>query len=123
MVHLGNHLKMTLDRGLRGRAREFYQGLLECKVLESPVPDLDLYEFADGVVLGLFVVDEPEAVLPETDHLKATWLEIKVDDPGAWKAKLQAFGVREVAFPDPSRFFFHAPGGQVFRLAPIDGGL
>ena len=123
MVHLGNHLKMMLHRSLRGQAREFYHGLLECKVLESPMPDLDLYEFADGVVLGLFIVDDPGAVLSETDHLKAAWLEIKVDDPAAWKARLEAFGVRKVAFPDPSRFFFHAPGGQVFRLAPIDGGL
>jgi hypothetical protein len=31
--------------------------------------------------------------------------------------------VTPVDFPDPTRFFFAAPGGQVFRLAPIDGGL
>jgi hypothetical protein len=55
--------------------------------------------------------------------LKATWLEIKVEDPGVWKARLLAFGVREVAYADPTRFYFQAPGGAVFRVAPMDDGL
>jgi hypothetical protein len=50
-------------------------------------------------------------------------MELKVDDPAAWKTKLLAFGVRPVEFPDLTRFFFQAPGGQVFRLAPLDGGI
>jgi hypothetical protein len=115
-------MKMDIPQHLRARTREFYAGLLGCKVLESPRPDLDLYEFAGGVVLGLFLVDQADA-LPEADHLKGTWLEIKVDDPAAWRARLQAFGVVEVDYPDPTRFYFQAPGGQVFRLAPMDGGL
>ena len=53
----------------------------------------------------------------------AAWMEIKVADPADWKARLQAFGVKEVDYPDPTRFYFQAPGGQVFRLAPLDGGL
>jgi catechol 2,3-dioxygenase-like lactoylglutathione lyase family enzyme len=122
MVHLGNHLKMDLPAQLRARAREFYGGVLGCKVVESSRPDLDLYEFAGGEVLGLFFV-EASAALSEADNLKATWLEIKVEDPAAWKARLVAFGVREVAYPDPMRFYFQAPGGAVFRVAPMDGGL
>ena len=122
MVHLGNHVKMTVAAALRARTRDFYAGLLGCRVLESPMADLDLYEFAEGVVVGLFFVDEAEAP-SEADCLKGTWLEIKVDDPAHWKARLQSFGVQEVEFPDPTRFFFQAPGGQVFRLAAMDGGL
>jgi hypothetical protein len=122
MVHLGNHLKMNLPAHLRARASQFYAGLLECKVLESPLPNLDLYEFAGSEVLGLFFVDAADAPT-EADYLKATWLELKVDDPTRWKARLQAFGVREVAYPDPTRFYFQAPGGPVFRLASMDGGV
>ena len=122
MVHLGNHLKMNLPAHLRLRSREFYAGLLECRVLESPLPELDLYEFAGSEVLGLFFVDAADAP-SEADYLKATWLEIKVDDPARWKARLQEFGVQEVEYPDPTRFFFQAPGGPVFRLAPMDGSL
>jgi len=113
---------MNVAAPLRARTRDFYAGLLGCKVLESPQADLDLYEFAEGVVLGLFFV-APWQAPSEADCLKGTWLEIKVDDPALWKERLQAFGVREVEFPDPTRFFFQAPGGQVFRLAAMDGGL
>jgi hypothetical protein len=51
------------------------------------------------------------------------WMELKVADPEALKARLLTFGVQEVEFPDPTRFFFQAPGGQVFRVAPLDGGI
>jgi 8-oxo-dGTP diphosphatase len=119
---VGNHGKIDLPRELRARAREFYAELLGCRVIESPRPDLDLYEFAGGFVLGLFLVDAADA-LSEADHLKATWLEIKVEDPAAYKARLLEFGVKEVDYPDPIRFYFQAPGGQVFRLALPEGGL
>ena len=122
MAHIGDHIKMTLPRHLRARTREFYAGLLACKVLESPLDDLDLYRFGGGFVVGLFFAEDEQA-LPEVDYLKATWLEIKVDDPLLLKTRLQEFGVREVEFPDPGRFYFQAPGGQVYRIAPMDGGL
>jgi len=122
MVTIGNHLKMNIPLEQRERTREFYAGLLKCKPMASPSPELDLYEFDGGFVLGLFF-GPAAASLSEAEHLRATWMELKVDDPAAWKTKLVAFGVRPVEFPDPTRFFFQAPGGQVFRLAPLDGDI
>ena len=122
MTQIGNHLKIVAAQSLRDRCRSFYQDLLGCRMLESPIADLDLYEFEGGFVLGIFFV-EAEETLPDADYLKATWLELKVPDPEAVKARLLHFGVKPVDFPDPTRFFFQAPGGQVFRLAPLDGGL
>lgn len=122
MVRIGNHLKMNVAHDLRQTTRDFYGGLLGCKRLPSPNPDLELYEFDGGFVLGLFFVDAAET-LSEAQYLKGMWMELKVDDPAAWKARLQAFGVTPVEFPDATRFFFAAPGGQVFRLAPLDGDL
>ena len=122
MVRIGNHLKMNVAHGLRQRCRDFYISLLKCEALASPVANLDLYEFEDGFVLGLFFVD-PAETLTDAQHLLGMWMELKVDDPSAWKARLLEFGVTAVDFPDPTRFFFAAPGGQVFRLAPLDGGL
>jgi catechol 2,3-dioxygenase-like lactoylglutathione lyase family enzyme len=122
MTQIGNHIKMTLPVRLRGRAREFYRDVLGCHTLESPLPELDLYEFDGGFVVGLFFAPDSE-VIPEADYLRATWLELKVAEPAALKSRLQAFGVTEVSYPDPTRFFFQAPGGQVFRLAPLDGGM
>ena len=122
MVQIGNHLKMNVAHNLRQRTRDFYVGLIECKPVESPRADLDLYEFDGGFILGLFFVD-PSETLTDAQYLRGTWMELKVDDPAAWKMRLEAFGVTTVEFPDPTRFFFAAPGGQVFRLAPLDGGL
>jgi hypothetical protein len=121
-VRVGNHLKMTVPERLRSQAREFYATVLGCRPLDSPRPDLDLYEFSGGFVLGLFFTSDAET-LSEAEHLKATWMELKVEDPAALKTQLLAFGVREVEYPDPTRFFFQAPGGQVFRVAPLDGEL
>jgi hypothetical protein len=122
MIMIGNHIKMNVPHALRQRTREFYIGLLSCTVLPSPRDDLDLYEFDGGFVVGLFFVEEKDAP-SESDYLRSAWLEIKSDDPDTLKVRLLTFGVKEVDYPDPTRFFFQAPGGQVFRLAPIEGGL
>ncbi len=123
MTVIGNHLKMHLARGLRERARQFYVDILGCKALEQhPYADLDLYEFEDGFVVGLFFVED-ENVLSEEDQLKAAWMEIKTTDPVSLERRLRQFGVTQVEFANTSRFYFQAPGGQVFRVAPMDGGL
>jgi hypothetical protein len=126
MVTIGNHLKMTVPSELKARTREFYGGLLGLKSIPSPAENLDLYEFPGGFVLGLFFSDESAELLAERDYLKSTWLELKVDDIAQWKERLLRFGVAEIQYDDPSRFaepyqrfFFQAPGGQVFRLAPL----
>jgi len=46
-----------------------------------------------------------------------------VTDPTAVKARLLAFGVTEVVYEDRTRFYFRAPGGCVFRLAVLGGGI
>jgi hypothetical protein len=126
MVTIGNHLKMTVASALKSKTRDFYSGLLGLESIPSPAENLDLYEFSDGFVLGLFFSDDPDELLSQPDYFKATWLELKVDDLAQWKERLQKFGVTEIPYEDPSRFaepyprfFFQAPGGQVFRLAPI----
>jgi catechol 2,3-dioxygenase-like lactoylglutathione lyase family enzyme len=123
MTRLGNHLKMHLAHTERERARRFYVDVLGCRMLNAPpYPDVDLYEFDDGTIVGLFFKEDSE-VLSVEDSEKATWLEIKTSDPGQLQKKLVEFEAERVDFPDPSRFYFRAPGGQVFRVAPLDGGL
>ncbi|MGZ3495568.1 MAG: VOC family protein [Syntrophales bacterium] len=122
-IIIGNHLKMHLPYHLRERASQFYTEILGCrKLADIPYPNLDLYEFQGGFVLGLFFCDEVDT-LSEKEQLKATWMEIKTDNPDALKQRLIDFDVHEVEFEDKSRFYFQAPGGQVFRVAPMEGGL
>jgi catechol 2,3-dioxygenase-like lactoylglutathione lyase family enzyme len=122
-IIIGNHLKMHLPFHLRERSLRFYTDILGCrKLADVPYPDLDLYEFQGGFVLGLFFCDEADT-LSEKEQLKATWMEIKTDKPEVLKQRLIDFGVQEVEFEDESRLYFQAPGGQVFRVAPLEGGL
>ena len=121
-ARIGNQLKMTLALGLRTESRAFYREVLGCRVLASPRPDLDLWEFEGGFVLGLFFVPSDE-VLSDAQYDRAPWLEIQATDSAAMKARLLAFGVPEVDYEDRTRFYFRAPGGCVFRLAPLGGGI
>jgi hypothetical protein len=121
-IIIGNHMKMNAPAALRERLREFYAGVLGCRTVAAPSPDFDVFEFAGGFVVGLFYGDSG-AVLSEQDQLKATWLELKAADPAKIKERLLKFGVRPVDYPDPTRFYFQAPGGQVWRVAPLDGGI
>ena len=122
MTTIGNHMKFSVHKNLRERVRSFYMDVLQCTTMPSPAPNLDLYLFTDKFVLGVFFCDEGE-VLSEEDHLKAAWLEIKTTDVQALKQRLVEFGVKVVDYADKSRFYFQAPGGQVLRLAPEDGGI
>ena len=122
MIHIGNHMKLNVSSSLRSKAQTFYEDVLGCKVMPSPMLDLDLFEFDGGFVLGIFFVDDTETLSNE-DHLKAAWLEIKTKNVDGLKRKLRKFGVKELDYVDKSRFYFQAPGGQVFRLAPMDGGI
>jgi len=122
MTMIGNHMKFNVHKSLRERVRTFYQDVLQCKTMPAPMPDLDLFLFEDGFVLGVFFCDETE-ILSEEEHLKAAWLEIKTNAVQDVRRRLRAFGVKEVDYADKTRFYFQAPGGQVFRLAPEDGGI
>jgi hypothetical protein len=122
MTIIGNHMKFNIQKNLRERVRSFYLDVLQCTMMPSPAPDLDLFLFADNFVLGVFFCEQSD-VLSEENHLKAAWLEIKTKDVQEAKRRLVDFGVKAVEYSDKSRFYFQAPGGQVFRLAPEDGGI
>ena len=122
MASIGNHMKFNVHKSLRDRVRSFYMDVLQCSTMPSPAPNLDLYLFSDQFVLGVFFCDESE-ILSEEAHLLAAWLEIKTNDVQSLQQRLVEFGVKEVDYADKSRFYFQAPGGQVFRLASEDGGI
>jgi hypothetical protein len=122
MTSIGNHMKFNVKKDLRERVRTFYLDVLQSTTIPSPAPDLDLFLFSNGFVLDVFFCEQAD-VLSEEDHLKAAWLEIKTKDVQNVQRRLVEFGVKEVEYSDKSRFYFQAPGGQVFRLAPEEGGI
>lgn len=103
---------------LRQKVRAFYVDLLGCQSLPAPSAALNLFQFADGFIFGVYFTEADEC-LPDNELLKATWLELKTDQPDALKQKLLAFGITEIPYPDKSHFYFQAPGGHVFRIAAV----
>jgi hypothetical protein len=120
MACLGNHVKVNAPARLRVRISKFYTDALGCRAMASPLENLDLFLFENDCVIGVFFVDERAALLEE-EFLKGAWLELKTPDVEELKQKVLNAGAKPVDWPDPARFYFQAPGGQVFRIAPLNG--
>jgi len=61
------------------------------------------------------VLYQDTAAVPEEIE-KAIWLELRSDEPVELRRKIVSFCVQEIAMPGAEHIYFHAPGGQVFRL-------
>lgn len=115
-VQIGNHMRTTAHPSKREEIQAFYAGLLGCKMLNVPHPNMDLFHFASDTFLGIYY---DSASLSEQEFMKATWLELKTDDAKALKETLLINGIKQFEYPDKEHFYFQAPGGQVYRLASL----
>ena len=127
MIAFGTHYLLTIAQSERQRVRDFYTGLLGCQLQSSDgetqnIPDnLDLFVFPGEEIVGVQYTEQLNEVLTPAEHRRGCWMEIKTDDIEGLKQKLLDFGVQEITdFWDPGHFYFHAPGGQVYRLIQID---
>ena len=126
-IAFGTHYLLTIKQGERKRVRAFYQGALGCElqahdhgVTANIPPNLDLFHFPGGVVLGVAYVDDKTPTLGSKEQRLACWLEIKTAAVEALVAKLKQLGVEEITdFWDKDHFYFHAPGGQIFRIVAL----
>ena len=119
-VIFGNHSAVRVQLTERDRVRRFYRDVLGGEITREG-------DLKDDVRLGgsfyiAFLYENEGAALDESDFLKAIYLELKTDNVEEMRQKIVAFGVRVLEVPDP-HLYFHAPGGQVFRLAGISEDL
>jgi catechol 2,3-dioxygenase-like lactoylglutathione lyase family enzyme len=119
-VILGNHSAVRVPRTEKDRIRRFYRDVLGGTITRES-------EFKDDIRLGdnfyiAFLYEDEGVALDENGFSKAVYLELKTDNVEEMRQKIVAFGVRVLEVPDP-HLYFHAPGGQVFRLAGIDEDL
>jgi hypothetical protein len=130
MIAFGTHYLLTVQESERPRVRSFYHDVLGCSreshdqgITSHIPPHLDLFHFPDGVVLGVQYVSEEGNTLTLTQQRLACWLEIKADNVPGLVEQIKTFGVEEITdFWDPDHFYFHAPGGQVFRVIDSASG-
>ncbi|MBZ0116595.1 MAG: hypothetical protein K8H88_06365 [Sandaracinaceae bacterium] len=112
---MGTNVKVIVSEAVRPKLGAMFEalGVLERK---SPGPQIDVYTLHDGGNLGFFF--QPEA-LDEHQLAGSVWLEVRVDDPDGAARALDALAIPRVDYMDKSHVYFRAPGGLVFRLAPL----
>ena len=111
-INLGEHSKITVKPAERERLQSFYRDVLGCKVVTKSQA-VDLIELGPNFYIG---VNYDEATLSDSDARKAIWLELRAEDPDGLREKILSVGIQRIEFWDKERFYFQAPGGQVFRL-------
>ena len=110
-VSLGENSKMTALASERERIQRFFGDVLGCQVTKKP--EADIIRLGNNLYLGVVYED---SALSESDLLKSIWLELRTDRPEELKQNFLKFGIKEIEYRDKERFYFQAPGGQVFRL-------
>jgi hypothetical protein len=115
MSTFGTHMKITVDKSHRALVKRLFTEVLGCKAAE-PRPDMDVFTFEDGFVLGAQSVEKSAALDPR-DHMKAPWLEIAVDDPVRAREALAGLGITTFDYVDREHDYYCPPCGPVFRLA------
>ena len=127
MIELGTHYRSSAPETERESIRQFYTQVFECELrssdeLTSNIPEnIDLFIFSSGHCYGVEFFTDTETALELEQHYLACWMEISTDDVNSLKQKCLEHGAVEITdYWDQGHFYFHAPGGQVYRL--IDQG-
>ena len=111
-VSLGENSKLTVLPEERDQIQRFYRDVLDCPLTKTSEA-ADVFRLDSDFYLGV-VYDE--SALSLSDRRKSIWLELRTDRPEELKAKILQFGIEEIEYWDRERFYFQAPGGQVYRL-------
>lgn len=111
----GQNFKLNARVADREQIERLFGDVLGCEVTQRK--GADFIRFSNDFYIGVIY---NEQTLGEMEGLKGIWLEARVSDPQATKQKILALGIKEVTHWDKDHFYFQVPGGQVFRLAPMD---
>ncbi len=116
MTKFGKNMKLTASQERRDQLHAVLTEGLGCKSM-APTDDFTVYLFDESCNLGVYFVDDEEA-LSEDDQPRAPWLELLVEDLEAKQSALQQLEVEIVPYArDPEHTYYRLPGGPVFRLA------
>ncbi len=111
-INFGFGIHMPVQPDKRTRAEEFLGNTLGCAEI-TRTEEYTCFRFPNGQIIGI----TPDKGAPfEEEYERSLWLEIISNDYEATKRRIQEFGVKEVVGGMPNAFFFHLPGGAVFRL-------
>ena len=118
MTSLGSNAHIFARPHRREQLRRCFADVLGCPVAEVAHPGMTeqmlVVRFPGGGVLSIeFTPGAPDDDRPRL----GAWLELRAADPAAMMRAVLDAGLPEVRHPGHP-YYFLAPGGQVFTIAP-----
>lgn len=118
MTALGSNAHIFAQPHRREQLRWFFGDILGCPVADVGHPGMPepmlVIRFPGGGTLSI----EFTAGAPDDDRPRlGAWLELRATDPAATMRAVLDAGLPEVRHPGHP-YYFLAPGGQVFTIAP-----
>jgi hypothetical protein len=122
MTSLGNNAHLFAKPHRREELRWLFETVLECgpvATVEHPgiAEPMLVVRFPRGGALSIEFIDGAD---DSDEPRRATWLELRADNPDALMHKVLGAGIRGVKHPGHPHYFM-APGGQVFTIALASG--
>lgn len=101
---------------LREPLRRFFTEVLGTAPDEIPGTAMLVCRLAEGTSVSVeFVAD----ALDDAHAQRGAWLELRTDNPTALQSRVIAAGLARIEHPVTGRFYFRAPGGQVWGIAEL----
>src|SRR2546425_12095242 len=91
----------------------FFTDILDRELVALPGSVL-AFRFPNGASLS---VEFTEDALDEKQAWRGAWLEVRTEDPSDLKKKVLAADLSQIKHPVSNRFYFQAPGGQIWGIA------
>ena len=119
MIALGSNVHIFARPHRRQDLTWFFETVLRCgpvATIEHPGMDqpMLLVSFPGGGNLSIELVDDA----PDGDHPRlGAWPELRAEDPAAIMRSVLDAGLTQAEHPGHP-YYFIAPGGQVFTIAP-----
>ena len=114
MIGLSNRIHTFARPQVKQALTEFFTEVLEAEVMPIPGTSIVVFRFPDN---SSYSVEFVEDALDEQQARRGAWLEVKTEDPDALKNKVLEAGLARVDYIT-GRFYFQAPGGQVWGILP-----
>jgi len=118
MIAMNNRVHIFALPAMKERLIDFFTNILECEVSEVPGTSILAFQFPDGGSLSVEFTDD---ALDEKQTGRAAWLEIRTDDSITLINRVVSAGLARVEYLGSDRFYFQAPGGQVWGILEVDG--
>lgn len=118
IIAFGGPVKVSYPISVQPEVRQLFRDVLHQQMEERE--GVDIIHFAQDGLLAVVYQEEEALGLTPAQYRQSMWVALDVPSPqyDSVKRRLKAFGVTEL-YPDgdqSNNYYFHAPGGQVFRL-------